>query len=90
MSYGYLKKIILQGKVNGNKSEHVNGIHNGFTGSDKHKSSHKSSSKDKHRDKDRDHRSSKHSSSSRLVVQNVLLKYFPFMNLMNNFYYFFC
>nr|XP_034825713.1 DNA topoisomerase I, mitochondrial isoform X2 [Maniola hyperantus] len=53
------------GKVNGNKSEHVNGIHNGYSSSEKHKSSHKSSSKDKHRDKDRDHKSSsKHSSSS--------------------------
>ncbi|CAH2231749.1 jg7162 [Pararge aegeria aegeria] len=54
------------GKVNGNKSEHVNGIHNGYNSSEKHKSSHKSSSKDKHRDKERDHKSSsKHSSSSR-------------------------
>ncbi|XP_063376483.1 DNA topoisomerase I, mitochondrial [Cydia fagiglandana] len=52
------------GKVNGNKTEHVNGIHNGYSSSEKHKSSHKSSSKDKHRDKDRDHKSSKHSSSS--------------------------
>ncbi|CAG9784258.1 unnamed protein product [Diatraea saccharalis] len=53
------------GKVNGNKSEHVNGIHNGYSSSEKHKSSQKSSSKDKHRDKDRDHKSSsKHSSSS--------------------------
>ncbi|KAG6457599.1 hypothetical protein O3G_MSEX010391 [Manduca sexta] len=54
------------GKVNGNKSEHVNGMHNGYSSSDKHRSSHKSSSKDKHRDKERDHKSSsKHSSSSR-------------------------
>ncbi|KPJ12715.1 DNA topoisomerase 1 [Papilio machaon] len=53
------------GKVNGNKNEHVNGVHNGYSSSDRHKSSHKSSSKDKHRDKDRDHKSSsKHSSSS--------------------------
>lgn len=53
------------GKVNGNKGEHVNGIHNGYSSSEKHKSSHKSSSKDKHRDKDRHHKSSlKHSSSS--------------------------
>ncbi|XP_041979353.1 DNA topoisomerase I, mitochondrial isoform X2 [Aricia agestis] len=53
------------GKVNGTKNEHVNGIHNAYSTSDKHKSSHKSSSKDKHRDKDRDHKSSsKHSSSS--------------------------
>ncbi|CAF4784870.1 unnamed protein product [Pieris macdunnoughi] len=52
------------GKVNGDKKEHVNGIHNGYSSSEKHKSSHKSSSKDKHRDKDRDHKSSKHSSSS--------------------------
>ncbi|VVD02362.1 DNA topoisomerase I, mitochondrial isoform X1 [Leptidea sinapis] len=53
-------------KVNGNKSEHVNGMHNGYSSSEKHKSSHKSSSKDKHRDKERDHKSSsKHSSSSR-------------------------
>ncbi|XP_023951485.2 DNA topoisomerase I, mitochondrial isoform X1 [Bicyclus anynana] len=54
------------GKVNGNKGEHVNGIHNGYNSSEKHKSSHKSSSKDKHRDKDREHKSSssKHSSSS--------------------------
>ncbi|GBP62821.1 DNA topoisomerase 1 [Eumeta japonica] len=53
-------------KVNGNKAEHVNGIHNGYTNSsDNHKSSHKSSHKDKHRDKDREHKSSsKHSSSS--------------------------
>lgn len=56
---------VSQGKVNGNKSEHVNGVHNGYSSSEKHKSSHKSSSKDKHRDKDRDHKSSsKHSSSS--------------------------
>ncbi|CAH0726092.1 unnamed protein product, partial [Brenthis ino] len=56
------------GKVNGNKSEHVNGIHNGYSSSEKHRSSHKSSSKDKHRDKDRDREhksSSKHSSSNR-------------------------
>ncbi|CAH4014538.1 DNA topoisomerase I, mitochondrial isoform X1 [Pieris brassicae] len=52
------------GKVNGDKKEHVNGIHNGYSSSEKHKSSHKSSSKDKHRDKDRDRKSSKHSSSS--------------------------
>ncbi|XP_059060387.1 DNA topoisomerase I, mitochondrial [Achroia grisella] len=51
------------GKVNGTKNEHVNGVHNGYSSSDKHKTSHKSSSKDKHRDKDRDHKSSKHSSS---------------------------
>lgn len=50
-------------KVNGNKNEHVNGVHNGYSSSEKHKSSHKSSSKDKHRDKERDHKSSsKHSS----------------------------
>ncbi|KAI8428097.1 hypothetical protein MSG28_002369 [Choristoneura fumiferana] len=53
------------GKVNGNKSEHVNGVHNGYSSSEKHRSSHKSSSKDKHRDKDREHKSSKHSSSNR-------------------------
>ncbi|KAJ8729279.1 hypothetical protein PYW08_000860 [Mythimna loreyi] len=51
-------------KVNGNRNEHVNGVHNGYSSSDKHRSSHKSSSKDKHRDKDRNHKSSssKHSS----------------------------
>lgn len=54
-----------QVKVNGAKSEHVNGMHNGYIGTDRHKSSHKSSSKDKHRDKDRDHKSSSKHSSSR-------------------------